>query len=111
MAPARVLLLCVAGVFQMLLKTSWVLRSFPHTGSNRETARWASPPRPRGQSLFLSFFLSFLLMLVVGAPQHEKQKHQRDEKVGGIDRDEGQSFSQSLRSLSFETTGFGEIIK
>lgn len=38
------------------------------------------------QQLLLSFFLSFLLILVVGAPQHEKQEHKRDEKVRGIDR-------------------------
>lgn len=87
-----------------------VLSSFPHTGPNRKTTLWASPP---GASRYSghSFFLPFLLVLVVGAPQHEKQKHKRDEKVGGIDRDEGKSFVESLRSLSFESTGFGEIIK
>lgn len=61
MAPA-------AGVFQMLPKT-WVLSTFP--------------------CVVISFFLSFLLIFVVGAPQHEKQKHKRDEEVRGIDRYEG----------------------
>lgn len=49
---------CVAGVFQMLLKT-WVLSSFPHTGSNRKIALWASPhppTRPVIISLIFSFF-------------------------------------------------------
>lgn len=84
LAPARVLLLCVAGMFQMLLKT-WVLRGFPQTGSNRKLPSGHLPAGP----VIISFFLSFLLILVVGAPQHEKQKHKRDEKVGGIDRYEG----------------------
>lgn len=66
---------------------------------------------PLGQWLFLSFFLSFLFILIVGTPQHEKQKQKRDEKEGGIDRYEGYSFLESLRSLSFEATGFGEILK
>lgn len=55
-------------VFQMRLKT-WVLSSLPR--------------------VVISFFLSFLLIFIVGAPQHEKQKHKRDEKVRGIDRYEG----------------------
>lgn len=55
-------------VFQMRLKT-WVLSSLPRVA--------------------ISLFLSFLLIFVVGTPQHEKQKHKRDEEVRGIDRYEG----------------------
>lgn len=40
---------------------------------------------PLDLGAFLSFFLSFLLRLVVGVPHHEKQKYKRDEKVGDID--------------------------
>lgn len=59
--------------------------------------------------LFLSFFLSFLL--VVGVPQHENQKYEGNEKVGGIDGYKGYSFMEGLRTYSGETTGFGEILK
>lgn len=53
----------------------------------QETALWASL---HWASSSLSFFLSFLLIsVVVGTPQHQKQKHKRDEQVGGIDRCEG----------------------
>lgn len=73
-------------VFQMLPKTWRVLSNFLCIGSNRKLP---SGHLSLGQLLFLSFFLSFLLILVIGAPQHEKEKHKRDEKVGGIDRYEG----------------------
>lgn len=63
---------CVAGVFHMLLKT-WVLEQFSSYWVQPENCPMGISPPPRpGQSLFLSFFLSFLLILVVGAPQHEK---------------------------------------
>ena len=41
---------------------------------------------PLDPGAFLSFFLSFLLRLVVGVLHHEKQKYEREEKVGDIDR-------------------------
>jgi hypothetical protein len=55
-------------VFQMLLKT-WVQSTFLYW-VKKDTALWTSP-QP-GQWLLPSFFLSFLLILVVGIPQHEK---------------------------------------
>ena len=77
---------CVLLVWFERYRKTWVLSIFLHTGSNRKLPCGHLPP---GQWSFLSFLLSFLLILVVGAPQHEKQKHKRDEKVGGVDRYEG----------------------
>ena len=81
MPPARVLLVCVAAaVVQILLKT-WALFLVPGPAGNCPVV--TSPLDP---GAFLSFFLSFLLRLVVGVPHHEKQKYEREEKVGDIDR-------------------------
>lgn len=56
---------CVLLVWFERYRKTWVLSSFLHTGSNRKLPCGHLPP---GQWSFLSFLLSFLLILVVGAP-------------------------------------------